>query len=127
MGKPSLRETDIGNTGVVARATLAKKRQKIVETECYKVSKNQSSPHHTRATQAAVQATKEGAGDRTTGSTTPMAVLSQYDSSDDELGDKDKGPDWEKAAEGDIVFDGLDDEEPAKGGAGARAGRAAYP
>ncbi len=25
------------------------------------------------------------------------------------------------------MFDGLDDKEPAKGGAGARAGRAAYP
>jgi hypothetical protein len=56
-----------------------------------------------------------------------MAVLSQYDSSDDESGDKDEGPDKEKAADGDIVFDGLDDEEPAKGGAGAGAGRAVYP
>ncbi len=56
-----------------------------------------------------------------------MAVLSQYDSSNDESGDEDEGPNGEKAAEGDIVFDGLDDKEPAKGGAGARAGRAAYP
>ncbi len=56
-----------------------------------------------------------------------MAVLSQYDSSDDKSGDKDEGPVGEKAAEGNIVFDGLDDKEPAKGGAGARAGRAAYP
>jgi hypothetical protein len=61
------------------------------------------------------------------GSTAPMAILSQYDSSDDESGDKDKGLDKEKAADGDIVFDGLDDEEQAKGGAGARAGGAAYP
>ncbi len=45
--KPSLRETDIGNAGVVVRATLAKKRQKIVETERYKVSENQSLPHCT--------------------------------------------------------------------------------
>jgi hypothetical protein len=127
MFKPSLRETDIGNAGVVARATSAKKRQKIVETERYKVSKNQSSPHCTQATQAAVQAANEGAGDRMVGSIAPMAVLSQYDSSDDESGDEDEGPDGEKAAEGDIVFDSLDDEEPAKGGAGARAGRAAYP
>jgi hypothetical protein len=56
-----------------------------------------------------------------------MAVLSQYDSSDNESGDEDEGPDEEKAADGDILFDGLDDKEPAKGGAGARAGRAAYP
>jgi hypothetical protein len=125
--KPSLRGTNIGNAGLVARATLAKKRQKIVETERYKVSENRSSPHRTRATQAAVQAAREGAGDRTAGSTAPMAILSQYDSSDDESGDKDKGPDEEKAADGDIVFGGLDDKEPAKGGAGTRAGRAAYP
>ncbi len=57
----------------------------------------------------------------------PMAVLSQYDLSDVESGDEDKGLDKEKAADGDIVFDGLDNKEPAKGGAGARAGRAAYP
>ncbi len=60
------------------------------------------------------------------GSTTPMAVLSQYDSSDDKSGNEDEGLDKEKAADGDIVFDGLDNKEPAKGGAGARAGRAAY-
>jgi hypothetical protein len=125
--KLSIWETDIRNAGLVARATLAKKRQKIVETERYKVSKNQSLPHRTRATQAAVQAAREGAGDRTVGSTTPMAVLSQYDLSEDESGNDDEGLDEEKAADGDIVFNGLDDEEPAKGGVGARAGRAAYP
>jgi hypothetical protein len=38
--KPSLWETDIGNAGLVAGATLAKKRQKIVGTKRYKVSKN---------------------------------------------------------------------------------------
>jgi hypothetical protein len=34
--KPSLRETNSRNAGSVASATLAKKRQKIVETEVYK-------------------------------------------------------------------------------------------
>ncbi len=101
---------------------MAKKRQKIVETERYKVSENQSSPHRTRATQAAVQAAKEGAGDRTAGSTAPMAVLSQYDSSDTESGDEDEGPNGEKAAEGDILFDGLDDKKPAKGALGPGPG-----
>jgi hypothetical protein len=61
------------------------------------------------------------------GSTTPSAVLSQYDSIDDESGEEDEGPNEEKAADSNIVFDGLDDKEPAKGGAGARAGMAAYP
>jgi hypothetical protein len=56
----------------------------------------------------------------------PMAVLSQYDSSDNKSGNEDEGPNKEKAADGDILFDGLDDKEPAKGGAGARAGREAY-
>ena len=36
--KPALWETDIGNAGLVAGATSAKKRQKIVEMERYKVS-----------------------------------------------------------------------------------------
>jgi hypothetical protein len=61
------------------------------------------------------------------GSTAPMAVLSQYDSSDDESGNEDKGLDKEKAADNDIVFNGLNDEEQAKGGAGAWAKGAAYP
>jgi hypothetical protein len=125
--KPSLWETDIGNAGLVPRATLAKKTQKIVEMERYKVSENQSLPHCTQATQATVQATREGAGDRTAGSTAPMAILSQYDLSDNKSGDEDEGLNEEKAADSNIVFDGLDDKEPAKGGAGARAGRAAYP
>ncbi len=60
-------------------------------------------------------------------STTPVAILSQYDSSDAESGDEDKGLNEEKAADDDIVFDGLNDEEQAKGGAGAQAEGAAYP
>jgi len=81
--KPSLRETNIGNAGSVAEATSAKKRQKITETELYKVSNNRSSPQRTRASRAGARAAREGAGD--------LAVLNQYDSSDDESGDKDKG------------------------------------
>jgi hypothetical protein len=61
------------------------------------------------------------------GSTAPVVVLSQYDLSDDESGDKNEGLDEEKLADDDIVFDGLDDKEQAKGGAGARAKGAAYP
>ncbi len=56
-----------------------------------------------------------------------MAILSQYDSSDNKSGNEDKGLDKEKAADNDVVFDGLNDEEQAKGGAGARAKGAAYP
>ena len=81
--KPSLRETNIGNAGSVAEATSAKKRQKITEMELYKVSNNRSSPQRTRASRAAARVAREGVGD--------LAVFSQYDSSDDEPGDEDKG------------------------------------
>jgi hypothetical protein len=124
--KLSLWETDIGNAGSVAGATLAKKRQKIVKTEHYKVSENRSSPHCAQATWATVRAARAGAGDLAAGSTTPVSVLSQYDSSDNESGDEDEGLNEEKVADDDIIFDGLDDEEQAKGGAGARAKGAAY-
>jgi hypothetical protein len=89
--KPSLQEAGIGNAGSAAEATSAKKRQKFGETTLYKVSNNRSSPQRTRATRAAVRATREGGGDLEAGSPSPVAVLSQYDSSDEELGDKDEG------------------------------------
>ncbi len=40
--KPSLWEASSGSSGLVASATLAKKRQKIGETELYKVLNNRS-------------------------------------------------------------------------------------
>jgi hypothetical protein len=43
--KPSLWEANSGDAGLVVGATLAKKRQKIVETELYKVLHNQSLPY----------------------------------------------------------------------------------
>jgi hypothetical protein len=42
--QPSLQEASSGNAGLVAGATLAKKRHKIVKTEVYKVSDNQCTP-----------------------------------------------------------------------------------
>jgi hypothetical protein len=126
--KPSLWEANIGSAGSVAEAELAKKRLKIVETEVYKISNNQSLPDRSRASWAAAQATKEGAGDSAAGSPTPVAVLSQYDSSDDDTGDKGANNDCidDKAADDDILDHGLSDEEQVEGGAGARAKGAAY-
>jgi hypothetical protein len=126
--KPSLREANIGSAGSVAEAKLAKRGQKIVKTEVYKISNNQSLPDRSRASWAAAQAAKEGAGDRAVGSPAPAAVLSQYDSSDDDTGDEganNNGID-NKAADGDILNNGLSDEEQVEGGAGARAECAAY-
>ena len=75
--KPSLREPNIGSAGSVAGATSAKKRQKVTETELYKVSNNRSSPQHNRATRATARAAREGAGN--------------LEWSDDEAGVEDKG------------------------------------
>jgi hypothetical protein len=126
--KPSLREANIESAGPVGEAKLAKKRQKIVETEVYKISNNQSLPDRSRASWATAQAAKEGAGDRAAGSPVPMAVLSQYDSSDDNTGDKGANDDGidDKAADNDILDNGLSDKEQVEGGAGARAEGAAY-
>jgi hypothetical protein len=57
----SLREASSGNTGSVAGATLAKKRQKIVKTEVYKVLDNWRMPISSQAGRAAVRARKGGA------------------------------------------------------------------
>jgi len=92
----------------VAEATSAKKRQKITETELYKVSNNRSSPQRTRASRAGARAAREGAGD--------LAVLNQYDSSDDESGDKDKG-----LNDDDDDID--EDEEPIEEEAAAEAAK----
>ncbi len=99
-----------------------------METEVYKISNNQSSPDRSRASWAAAQAAKEGAGDRAAGSPAPAAVLSQYDSSDDDTGNEGANNDGidNKAAEDDILDNGLSDEEQVEGGAGARAKGAAY-
>jgi hypothetical protein len=51
--KLSLREANIGSTGSVAEAKSAKKRQKIMETEVYKIFDNRSLPYRSRASQAA--------------------------------------------------------------------------
>jgi hypothetical protein len=126
--KPSLREANIGSVGSVAEAKSAKKRQKIVETEVYKISNYQSLLDRSCASWAAAQAAKEGAKDRAVGSPTPAAILSQYDLSDDDTGDEganNNGID-DKAADDDILDNGLSDKEQVEGGAGARAKGAAY-
>jgi hypothetical protein len=129
--KPSLRdlrEANIGSAESVAEAKSAKKRQKIVETEVYKISNNRSLPDRSRTSWAAAQAAKEGAGDRAVGSPMPAAVLSQYDLSDNDTGNEganDNGID-NKAADNDILEHGHSDEEQVEGGAGARAKGAAY-
>jgi hypothetical protein len=126
--KPSLWEANIGSAGSVAEAKSAKRGQKIVETEVYKISNNQSSPDCSRASWATAQAAKEGAGDRAAGSPAPVAILSQYDSSDDDTGDKGANNDGinNKAADDDILDNGLSDKEQVKGGAGVQAKGAAY-
>jgi hypothetical protein len=80
--QPSLWEASSGNAGSVASATLAKKRQKIVKTEVYKVLGNRRTPIRSQASRAAVRAGKGGARDRAMGSPVPVAVLSQYNTSD---------------------------------------------
>jgi hypothetical protein len=126
--KPSLREANIGSAGSVAEAKSAKRGQKIVETEVYKISNNQSLPDHSRASWAAAQAAKEGEGERAAGSPAPAAVLSQYDSSDNDTGDKGANDDGinNKTADDDILDNGLSDKEQVEGGAGAPAEGAAY-
>jgi hypothetical protein len=107
---------------------IGKWGQKIVETEVYEISNNQSSPDRSRASWAAAQAAKEGAGDRAARSPAPAAVLSQYNWSDDNTGDKGANNDGinNKVADNDILNNGLFDEEQVEGGAGARAEGAAY-
>ncbi len=58
----------------------------------------------------------------------PAAVLSQYDSSDDDTGDEGANDDGidDEAADDDILDNGLSDEEQVEGGTGARAEGAAY-
>jgi hypothetical protein len=99
-----------------------------VETEVYKISNNQSLPNRSRASWAAAQAVKEGAGDRAPGSPAPTAILSQYDSSDNDTGNEGANNDGinDKAADDDILDNGLSDEEQVEGGAGAWAKGAAY-
>ncbi len=101
---------------------MAKKRQKIGETELYKVSINWSWPICSQASQAAARAGKEGTGDRAAGSPAPAAVLSQYNMSDDDTGNEganDNGID-DEAADNDGLDDGLTNDESGEGGAGAR-------
>jgi hypothetical protein len=126
--KPSLQEANIGSAGSVAEAKSAKRGQKIVETEVYKISNNQSSPDRSRTSWAAAQAAKEGAGDRVAGSPVPAAILSQCNSSDDNTGDKGANNDGinDKAADDDILDNGLSNKEQVEGGTGARAKGAAY-
>ncbi len=99
-----------------------------METEVYKISNNRSLPDRSRTSWAAAQAAKEGAGDCAAGSPLPAAVLSQYDLSDDNTGNKGANDDGidDKAADDDILDNGLSDEEQVEGGAGAWAEGAAY-
>ncbi len=58
--KPSLWEAISGDAGSVAGATSAKMRQKIVETELYKVLHNWSLPYRSQASRATAQAARKG-------------------------------------------------------------------
>ena len=112
--KPSLQEAGIGNAGA-AEATSAKKRQKFGETTLYKVSNNRSSPQRTRAIRAAVRAAREESRDVAAGSPSPAAVLSQYESSDEEGGDEEGGPNADRVNKNDAEF--VDEESIAERGA----------
>jgi hypothetical protein len=117
--QPSLQEASSRNAGLVAGATLAKKWQKIVKTEVYKVSDNRRMPICSRASQAAVRAGKGGAGDRAMGSPVPTAILCQYDTSDNDMDDK--GADDDESYDNNVASDGqLDDRgrEPIIAGGG---------
>jgi hypothetical protein len=126
--KPSLREASSGNTGLVVVATSAKKRQKIVKTEVYKVSDNRSLPIHSQAGRAAAQGGKGGAGDRAAGSLAPAAVLSQYDTSDDNTEDEGANNDGtnNEAADDKVLGNGLTKKEAIEWGVGAHTDGAAY-
>ncbi len=124
----SLWEASSGNAGSVAGATWAKKRQKIVKMEVYKVLDNRRTPIRSRAGQAAVRARKGGAGDRATGSPVPAAILSKYDTSDDDVDDMGADDDGtnNEAADNEGLGDSLTKEEAVKWGAGTHIDGAAY-
>jgi hypothetical protein len=126
--KPSLWEASSRSTGLVAGATLAKKRQKIGETELYKVSNNRSLPIRSQASQAAHQARKEGTGDRATGFPAPAAILSQYDTSDNDTGNKEANNNGigNEATNNDGLDDSLTNDESSEGSASAHIDGAAY-
>jgi hypothetical protein len=126
--KQSVWEASSGSTGSMAGATLAKNRQKIGETEPYKVLNNRSLPIRSQASQAAAQAGKEGAGDHAAGSPAPAAVLSQYNMSDDDTGNKGANNNGvnDEAANNNGLNNGLTNNESGKGGAGACIDGAAY-
>jgi hypothetical protein len=126
--QPSLWEASSGNAGSVAVTTSAKKKQKIVKMEVYKVLDNWCVPICSRAGQAAARAGKGGAGDRAAGSPVPAAILSQYDTSDDNTDNKGANNDGtnNEAADNEGLGDGLTKEEAVKWGAGAHIDGAAY-
>jgi hypothetical protein len=126
--QPSLWEASSGNAGLVAGATSAKKRQKIVKTEVYKVLDNRCMPIRSQAGRSAAQAGKGDAGDHATGSPAPVAILSQYDTSDDNTDNKGANNDGtnNEAADNEGLGDGLTKEEAVKWGAGTRIDGAAY-
>jgi hypothetical protein len=124
----SLWEASSGKAGSVAVATLAKKRQKIVKTEVYKVLNNRCAPIRSRASRAAARAGKGSAGDHATGSPMPAAILSQYDTSDDDTDDEGANNDGtnNEAANDEGLGDGLAKEEAVEWGAGTHIDGAAY-
>jgi hypothetical protein len=126
--KLSLWEASSRNAGLVAVATLAKKRQKIVKTEVYKVSDNRSLPIHSQAGQAAAQAGKGGAGDQAAGSPVPAAILSQYDTGDDDTEDEGANNNVtnNEAANNEGLGNGLTKEKAVKWGTGTRIDGGAY-
>ncbi len=124
----SLWEASSGNAGLVAGATLAKKRQKIVKTEVYKVLDNRCMPICSQASRAAARARKGGARDRATGSPVPAAILSQYDTNDnntDDEGANDNGTNNE-VANNEGLGNGPTKEEAVEWGAGAHIDGAVY-
>jgi hypothetical protein len=99
-----------------------------VKTEVFKVLDNRCTPIRSRAGRAAARARKGGTGDRTTGSPVPTAVLSQYNTSDDDTDDKganDNGTNKE-AADDEGLGNGPTKEKGVEWGAGARIDGAAY-
>jgi hypothetical protein len=109
-------------------ATLAKKRQKIVKMEVYKVSDNWRMPICSQAGQAAVQAGKGGAGDRATGSPVLAGILSQYNTSNGNADDEDANNNGtnNEAADNKGLSDSPTKKEAVKWGAGTRIDGAAY-
>jgi hypothetical protein len=99
-----------------------------VKTEVYKVLDNRCMPICSQAGRAAARAGKGGAGDRATGSPVPAAVLSQYNTSDNDTDDEGANNNGinNETANNEGLGNGPTKEEAVKWGADARIDGAAY-